>query len=227
MADTKNLTTPRPTAAQLDAFLQRARTERPPRLVFAIDATASRQPTWDLAAGLQSEMFEEAGKVGLEVKLIYFRGEMHTRECKTSRWTAAPNDLARFMAGITCKAGLTQIGRALSYVAREAENSGAKVLVYVGDAMEESLDDLCAAAGELGRLGVKSFMFHEGHAAVAGTAFKEIARLTGGAYAPSTRARRASLRRSCAPRQPTQAAASTRWAGLPHANQRRANFSRP
>ena len=184
MADTKNLTTARPTAAQLDGFLARARTERPPRLTFVVDATASRQPTWDLAAGLQAQMFEEAGKVGLEIQLVYFRGEMHTRECKTSRWTAAPGDLARFMAGITCRAGLTQISRALSYVAREASTSGAKVLVYVGDAVEEQTDELAAIAGELERLGVKIFAFHEGSDAKAASVFRELARITGGAYCP-------------------------------------------
>ena len=49
--------------------------------------------------------------------------------------------------------------------------------------MEESVDDLCAAAGELGLLGVKAFLFHEGHDPAAASAFREIARLTGGAYA--------------------------------------------
>ena len=49
--------------------------------------------------------------------------------------------------------------------------------------MEEPVDDLCAAAGELGLLGVKAFMFQEGRDPVAAGAFQEIARLTGGAYA--------------------------------------------
>ena len=52
--------------------------------------------------------------------------------------------------------------------------------------MEEKLDDLCALAGELALLGVKAFMFQEGEDPVAERAFREIARLTGGAYAPST-----------------------------------------
>jgi len=56
-------------------------------------------------------------------------------------------------------------------------------LVYVGDAMEENVDALCGLAGELGLLGVKAFMFHEGADPAAARAFREIARLTGGAYA--------------------------------------------
>ena len=42
---------------------------------------------------------------------------------------------------------------------------------------------LCAAAGGLGRLGTKAFMFHEqGTDPAAENALKEVARLTGGAY---------------------------------------------
>ncbi len=57
-----------------------------------------------------------------------------------------------------------------------------QALVFVGDAMEEAIDDLCAAAGELGLLGVPAFMFQEGDDPVAERAFREIARLTRGAY---------------------------------------------
>jgi hypothetical protein len=55
------------------------------RLIFALDATASRQPTWDASVRLQAEMFAEAGKIGgLEVQLIYYRG---LDECKAGHWT--------------------------------------------------------------------------------------------------------------------------------------------
>ena len=55
-------------------------------------------------------------------------------------------------------------------------------LVYVGDAMEESIDELCGRAGELALLGVPVFLFQEGRDARAERAFREIARLTGGAW---------------------------------------------
>jgi hypothetical protein len=55
-------------------------------------------------------------------------------------------------------------------------------LVFVGDAMEENLDTLCARAGEIGLLGVPCFMFQEGQDGVTEQAFREIARLTRGAY---------------------------------------------
>ena len=172
----------------VDAFLGEARRLAPAapsatagRLIFALDATMSRQPTWDLATHLQAEMFKATAEVrGLAVQLVYFRG---FGECRASRWVADARALTDLMAGIDCRGGHTQIGRVLTHVRSRATEEKVRALVYVGDAMEEPLDDLCAQAGELGLLGVKAFMFHEGHNAIAANAFKEIARLTGGAYA--------------------------------------------
>jgi hypothetical protein len=175
-------------AGMIDSFLQQATRLGPvagtgtrPRLVFALDATMSRQPTWDLACRVQGEMFEATSKIGgLSVQLVYFRG---FGECRASRFVVEPRALTDLMGKIDCRGGQTQIGRVLRHVRDEAGRAPVKALVYVGDAMEEPIDDVCAAAGELGLVGVKAFMFHEGHDAVAGDAFQEIARLTGGAYA--------------------------------------------
>jgi hypothetical protein len=173
--------------AMIDSFLDAARRlEQPahgperPRLVFALDATMSRQPTWDLACRLQGEMFGAASGTGLAVQLVYFRG---FNECRASRFVVDARTLTDLMASIGCRGGHTQIARILRHVRAEAGRGPLKVLVYVGDAMEEPVDDLCAVAGELGLLGVKAFMFHEGGEPVAACAFKEVARLTGGAYA--------------------------------------------
>jgi hypothetical protein len=172
----------------IDTFLTEAKRLGPlagnaprARLVFALDATMSRQPTWDLACRVQGEMFAATSDVGgLSVQLVYFRG---FGECRASRWVADPRALTDLMTKISCRGGQTQIGRVLRHVRTEARQTPLKVLVYVGDAMEEPIDDLCAVAGELGLLGVKAFMFHEGHDPDAARAFQEIARLTGGAYA--------------------------------------------
>ncbi len=151
------------------------------RLIFALDATMSRQPTWDLAQGLQARMFETAARLGgLDVQLVYFRG---IGECRASRFVADGAGLGRLMAGIACQGGHTQIGRVLAHARGEARARPVGALVYVGDAMEENADDLCARAGELALAGVKAFMFHEGGDPAAGAVFREIARLTGGAYA--------------------------------------------
>ena len=174
-------------AAAIDAFVSSARKIGPSataeargRLVFALDATMSRQPTWDLACKVQAQMFEAADKIGgLAVQLIYFRG---FDECRASKWVIAPSALTKLMTQIDCRGGQTQIGRVLRHVRNEASTTGVKALVYVGDAMEEAIDDLAAAAGELGLLGVPAFVFQEGHDAVAERAFREVARLTRGAY---------------------------------------------
>lgn len=150
------------------------------RLVFAMDATMSRQPTWDLALSLQADMFRAVADVGgLDVQLVYFRG---TDECRASRWVDEPNALARLMTTVGCAGGFTQIGKVLSHARQETERRRVHALVYVGDAMEEQIDDLCGRAGELALLGVPVFAFQEGGDEHASRAFREIARLTRGAH---------------------------------------------
>lgn len=150
------------------------------RLIFALDATMSRQPTWDLAQALQADMFQAVESMGgLTVQLVYFRG---AGECRASRWVTHPAVLARLMARISCQGGLTQIGKVLGHAHGEAERHPVAALVYVGDAMEENIDALCARAGALALLGVRGFFFQEGRNPEAEAAFRELARLTKGAY---------------------------------------------
>lgn len=150
------------------------------RLVFAIDATASREPTWDQASGIQGEMFREAAALGgLEIQLVYYRGLL---ECRASRWVAEAPRLLGLMRKVRCLGGPTQIERVLRHTIAEArEPSGVDALVFVGDCVEEDVDRLSAEAGELGLLGVPAFVFHEGQDADAARAFRHVSRLTGGA----------------------------------------------
>lgn len=149
------------------------------RLVFAMDATMSREPTWDLALTLQADMFKAVKEVGgLDVQLVFFRG---SGECRASKWVSDPEALARLMTTVKCHGGLTQIAKVLSHAKGETETKRIHALVYVGDAMEEKIDEVAARAGELGLLGVPVFLFQEGHDIQASRAFKEIARLTKGA----------------------------------------------
>ncbi|MGI9406169.1 MAG: VWA domain-containing protein [Hyphomicrobiaceae bacterium] len=150
------------------------------RLIFAMDATMSRQPTWDMAQSIQAEMFEAVKRVGgLDVQLIYFRG---FGECRSSKWVRDPVALANLMTSVSCRAGHTQIGKVLLHARRETEAERVHAVVYVGDAMEEQVDDLGQRAGELGLLGLPVFVFQEGRNRKTETAFREIARLSGGAY---------------------------------------------
>jgi hypothetical protein len=181
------VSSPRSTRAEVDAFLEQVKELTPQstgrgRLIFAMDATMSRQPSWDLALALQGDMFNAVKAVGgLDVQLVYFRG---FNECRASKWVGNPDALARLMRKVACAGGLTQIGKVLAHARRESESSKVNALVYVGDCMEEDVDQLSQVAGELGLIGVPVFIFHEGREKKAERAFREIARLSRGAYAP-------------------------------------------
>jgi hypothetical protein len=146
-----------------------------------MDATMSRQPTWDLAQALQGRMFETAAAFGgIDVQLAYFRG---FGECKASPFLPGGARLADYMSKIDVRAGTTQIEKLLKHVSDEARRQQVRAFVFIGDAMEESADILARLAGELGLLGVKGFVFQEGKDAATERTFRDIARLTGGAYA--------------------------------------------
>ncbi|HTT46376.1 MAG TPA: VWA domain-containing protein [Pseudolabrys sp.] len=189
MAKDHSQQTPAPVSSrpEIAEFIERVRALGPAasggkrgRLIFALDATMSRQPTWDSACALQADMFREAAKTGgLDIQLVYFRG---LGECAASAWVAGSEKLAELMSRIDCRGGHTQIGKVLGHARQECARQKVQAMVFVGDAMEEKIDDLCQAAGELGLLGVPVFMFQEGSDTVAENAYREIARLSRGAY---------------------------------------------
>jgi hypothetical protein len=119
------------------------------------------------------------GLGGLAVQLIFFRG---FGECKNSSWLRSSDDLVRRMTSVYCRGGRTQIGRVLKHAISETKKHKVNALVYVGDAIEEEVDELCHSAGELGVLGVPIFVFQEGSDPAARQAFKQFAYLTGGAH---------------------------------------------
>jgi hypothetical protein len=186
-------------AAKVEAFLRQLKAipaVRPEsgrgRLIFALDATASRERTWDRACKLQGEMFEATAALGgLDVQLVFYRG---FNECKASRWLSAAADLHRAMRSVSCVGGETQIGRVLGHAVAEARTHKVNALVFVGDAMEEKIDAVSGLAGELGLLGVPVFVFHEGGDTVVGSAFRQMATLSGGAYCPFDAASAGKLR---------------------------------
>src|SRR3954470_12174061 len=138
----------RPSSTEdIAAFVAKARAMSPlapgarGRLIFALDATMSRQPTWDMACALQADMFREAGSIGsLDIRLVYYRG---LNECRASGWISDTAQLGRLMSSIACQGGNTQIGKVLAESRREAVASGVRAVVFVGDAMEEPVDALC------------------------------------------------------------------------------------
>lgn len=178
------------TSTEVDAFLRKLaampRVQPGPgrrgRLMFALDATASRQPTWDQACRIQADMFKETAALGgLDIQLVFYRG---FAEFGASPWFSDAASLLKYMNAVACLGGETQIGRVLQFAIDETKRHKVDALVFVGDCMEEDIDALCHKAGELGLLGVPVFVFHEGRDAKASEAFQQIARLTRGAYCP-------------------------------------------
>src|ERR1051326_3531120 len=135
-----NLPVKRSSSKDIAAFLDKA--ARTPtlaqvkgRLIFAVDATMSRQPTWDAATEIQSDMFEGAQSIGgLAVQLAYFRGR---GECEASEWTTTPAALGARMRTVRTRSGFTQLRRVLAHAAAEARRTKVGALVYVGDRSEE------------------------------------------------------------------------------------------
>jgi hypothetical protein len=173
--------------SEIDRFLteKAQETARRGRLIFALDATASRQETWDTACQLQAEMFREVAGIGsLDVQLVYYRGpEGHPDgECRASRWYDSPAYLTKAMSAIVCRAGYTQIAKVLAHARQEAMRSKINALVFVGDACEETRDALIQPAADLGRLGIPVFMLQEGHDPRVERVFREIAQVTKGAH---------------------------------------------
>src|SRR5262247_1045680 len=123
----------RASRADIDAFLSEVKRLTPAtaggqrgRLIFALDATLSRQPTWDTACRLQGEMFTEAGKIGgLDVQLVYFRG---FNECRASRWVSDATGLRDLMTRIHCRGGNTQIRKVLAHAREETAKKKVGVL---------------------------------------------------------------------------------------------------
>src|SRR5258708_20751122 len=144
----------KPSASEdIAAFVAKARAMSPHaaggrgRLVFALDATMSRQPTWDMACTLQAEMFREAASIGsLDIRLVYYRG---FNECRATGWISDSAQLARLMGKINCRGGNTQIGKLLSQPRRDAVASGVPAAAFFGGPPEEAIDGPRAKAPQL------------------------------------------------------------------------------
>ncbi len=150
------------------------------RLIFAIDATASREPTWSQARSIQANMFQATSAIGgLDIQLCHYRGN---DEFYASSWLNNTQDLLSEMNQVTCLGGYTQIKRVLEHGKKETQSKKVDAIVFIGDCVEESVDYLCGISGQFGILGVPIFMFQEGFDAGAEAAFKQIASLSRGAY---------------------------------------------
>ncbi len=176
----------RSSSRDIAQFLAKTKTlgqflDNQPRLIFAIDATASRQPTWDQACALQSAMFEATAELpSLAVQLCYYRG---FKRFHSTDWISDTTVLRSHMNGVLCEGGHTQLARVLRHAMGEHRQRPVRALVFIGDALEESVDTLCDLAGQCGLLKLPLFLFQEGADSAVESAFRQITRLSGGAYA--------------------------------------------
>ncbi len=176
----------RSSRTEIDSFLNKSQTiatvrKQQPRLLFAVDATASRQPTWDRASHLQQEMFLAAQQgTTLSVQLCYYRG---FADFHAGPWTTDSEALARQMGQVSCEGGHTQIERLLRHALAEHGKNRLRAVVFIGDALEENPDTLCQLAGQCGLLQLPLFIFQEGQMGDARSCFSSMARLSKGAWA--------------------------------------------
>jgi hypothetical protein len=187
MAQKDKLPTKTSNRSEVDKFLQKVAATpvvkgsgQPGRLIFGMDATASRQHAWDNACHIQAEMFVNTAALGgLAIQLCYYRG---FGEFSASSWYRDSGDLLRHMTRVYCLGGRTQIEKLMRHTITETGKQRVQALVFVGDAMKEAIDTLCDLAGKLGLLNVPIFLFQEGHNATTENTFRQMARLSGGAY---------------------------------------------
>lgn len=179
----------RSSKSDIDAFIKKVRstpivksaTDRG-RMIFAMDATASREPTWDRACQIQGEMFRETSALGgLDIQLCFYRG---FGEFEASPWLSSSDELLKRMTSVSCRGGFTQIEKVLRQAIKQTKQKKVQALVFIGDCLEEDPDRICQLAGELGLLGVPAFIFHEGLEPKAQRTFKQVSELTRGAYCP-------------------------------------------
>src|SRR5271165_2696119 len=151
-----------------------------PRLVFAVDATASREPAW-AAARRVTDALVKALPGELDVALAVHGGSrVHT-------FTAFTNDartLRDRAAGVSCQAGMTRL---LPILATTLKQQSVRVVIYIGDVFEESLPHGRDLADSLGARGTKLIVLHDtsdNGARRDAEIFWDLAKRTGGCVLP-------------------------------------------
>lgn len=158
--------------------------ESRPRLLFTMDATASREPSWNVAKEITGAMFE-AVPGALDVALAYHGGG---RLQEITPFSASAKAFLDKLHMVQCRAGCTALNKILNAA---IDIPRLKALIYVGDCFEESTIEAVELAQQLKLKGVRCFMFHDTSSGNQGydvktarTIFEQIAQITGGALLP-------------------------------------------
>lgn len=159
-------------------------TQSRPRLLFAMDATASREGAWNVAKEITGTMFE-AVPGALDVALAWHSGG---RLQQVTPFSPDTRSFLEKVHAVRCVAGGTALKEIL---ARATSTVRLKALIYIGDCFEENASEALELAKQLKLRGVRCFLFHDRSSMVQGydvdtasKVFGEIARITGGALLP-------------------------------------------
>jgi hypothetical protein len=151
-----------------------------PRLVFAVDATASREPAW-AAARQVTDALVKALPGQLDVALAVHGGSrVHTFTPFTSN-AATLRDRA---AGVACQAGMTRL---LPILSTSLKHPAVRVVIYIGDVFEESVIQGRRLADNMGQRGTKLIVLHDTAdpaARLDAEVFWDLAKRTGGCVLP-------------------------------------------
>lgn len=148
------------------------------RIGFIVDATASRERTWEEAQTAQARMVRAVAEIGrVAIRLVQFGGGALTDH----GWSADTRALARKMAAVRCRMGLTQIIPALQLFMEDAPAADAVILV--GDAFEEDADALAPLLASCRAHHIRVFAFFDGEAGFSEHIYRKIAAGTRGRFA--------------------------------------------
>ena len=151
------------------------------RIIFSLDATASRAPTWQQAQSLHEALFDAASETSeLLLQLCYFRG-MATFHA--SPWVATATGLRQELAEVYCEGGTTQLQRLLEHcLTQHPGSTSLKAIIFVGDAVEESANVLNDIAVRCRLAKRPLYIFQEGSDEAASRIFASMAALSGGVH---------------------------------------------
>ena len=151
-----------------------------PRLIFAVDATASREPAW-AAARQVTDALVKALPGALDVALAVHGGSrVHT----FTAFTNNANTLRDRAAGVACRGGTTRL---LPILAASLKHPAVRVVVYIGDVFEESVIQGQRLADAMGAQGTKLIVLHDTADPGArrdAEVFWDLAKRTGGCVLP-------------------------------------------
>ena len=151
-----------------------------PRLVFAVDATASREPAW-AAARQVTDALVKALPGELDVALAVHGGSrVHT----FTAFTNHASTLRDRAAGVVCEAGLTRL---LPILSASLKQPAVRVVIYIGDVFEESMSQGRRLADAMGVQGTKLIVLHDTADPAArrdAEVFWDLAKRTGGCVLP-------------------------------------------